>query len=114
MKVLSLRSSSLVENLIAMTIISLAIGMGMMIFIQLAGPGLRNRKMLEAQHLATEYFRKQELQLDLDRPGPSMEGFTTTVDVDASKKDLLGLHLMVLEVGSNRVIYERKRWYYAE
>ncbi|MCR9155552.1 MAG: hypothetical protein NXI09_15715 [Bacteroidetes bacterium] len=114
MKVLSLKASSLVENLVAMTIISLAIGMGMLLFIQLGGPGLRNLKLMKSQQLMSEYFRRQELHFDPQIKTPEVEGFYIESSLNAKGKNLRGLTLVAYESASGKIIYSRVRWFYVE
>ncbi|QNR23224.1 type II secretion system protein [Croceimicrobium hydrocarbonivorans] len=107
-----LEASTLVENLVAMTVISLVLGFGMMIFLRLNGPGGTNQRLAEVQQVASQYFQKQELDFKLEYLPPDISGWTLSIDKEHKGEHLIGLHFRAESNKNSGLSYERIRWFY--
>lgn len=108
-----LKGSTLVEVLVAMTIISLVAGLSMVIFFQVSRPASSMRSLLEAQQHTSEIL--DTISTDWMRRHKEFwitnEATETRLWMEPLQRDMQRLTLEVLD-NQKRVIYQRSRCYY--
>ena len=108
-----LRGSTLVEVLVAMTIISLVAGLSMVIFFQVSGPASSVDSLLKAQQhtseildtVGTDWMRRHKEYWITNK------ATETHLWIEPLQRDMQRLTLEVLD-NQKRVIYQRSRCYY--
>lgn len=108
-----LKGSTLVEVLVAMTIISLVAGLSMIIFFQVSGPASSVGSLLEAQQHTSEILDTVSAgwMRNHEEYWITSDATETHLWMEPLQRDMQRLTLEVLD-NQKRVIYQRSRCYY--
>ncbi|MGB0177135.1 MAG: hypothetical protein ACPF9D_08210 [Owenweeksia sp.] len=110
-----IKATTLVETLVAMTILSLVSGMAMVIFMQVSAPASSVTYLMEAQQrsaemmdtLSSDYlYGKSGIIIDLETDKLYYEG-----EILEYADELFQVQLNVLD-NNGRQVYQRRRLYY--
>ena len=110
-----IKASTLVETMVAMTIISLVTGFSMVIFLQVSAPGSAVQPLLSAQQISGEmmdtlnvnWLKSEILKKEINHG--NLNYITSTEKI---KPSLIKVEIEVTDVGG-KIIYSRKRLIHA-
>lgn len=110
---LKIKAATLVETIVALTILSLVSGFAIVIFLNVSGPGSSIEAMVRAQQKTAEIMdsleinaRIPEVYIDLQQENLYYEGYA-----EEYEPGIWQMHLTVKD-NEQRTIYTRKRLFY--
>lgn len=110
-----IRATTLVETLVAMTLLSLVSGLAMIIFMQISAPASSTGFLLAAQQRSAEMLdtlqpgyleRQQDVFIEISAGPLYYQG-----RIDAYTDEVVQVEMNVTD-NNNRQIYQRRRLYY--